>query len=248
MQANRAQAASCMFCLFSCDTKSKVFEQSREETKMSGVGESEYWKLHRTRLTSPLWRGFWFALAAILVLGGAESPAGAQAINIRHNVAAINQGKGNLCWAAATAMLLNWKIPGLHTMQTVATQGGPEFVTLYNNAMNNASPSEISLDQEKRLYAKMNMVVVSGISPTISGWQNLLYNKGPLHVTIKPNGSGGMLHGILITGLVGDGTAGGTEIFYNDPATGTQVKKKVVDFVALYDGAANWTNNIIHNP
>jgi hypothetical protein len=45
-----------------------------------------------------------------------------------------------------------------------------------------------------------------------------------------------------------DSPRAGTDIFYNDPATGTQVKMKVVDFVALYDGAANWTNNIIHNP
>jgi hypothetical protein len=45
-----------------------------------------------------------------------------------------------------------------------------------------------------------------------------------------------------------DSPRAGTDIFYNDPATGSQVKMKVVDFVALYDGAANWTNNIIHNP
>jgi hypothetical protein len=184
----------------------------------------------------------------LAALGAANPSANAQAINVRHKVAAINQGKGNLCWAAATAMLLNWKIPGLHTMQSVATQGGPEFVTLYNNAMNNASPSEISLDQEKRLYAKLSLTVVTGVNPTINGWRSLLTTKGPLHVTIKTNAVGGMLHGVLITGLVGDGTASGTDVFYNDPATGTQIKKKVTDFVALYEGAANWTNNIIHNP
>jgi hypothetical protein len=182
------------------------------EAEMSSVSGHECWKhFHQIR---DLRRGFLFVLVAIMALG-AGSPAGAQAINVRHNVAAIHQGEGNLCWVAATAMLLNWKVPGLHTMKTVATQGGSEFVTLYNNAINHASPSEISLDQEKRLYAKLNLII---------------------------------LHGILITGLVGDGTAGGTDIFYNDPATGTQVKKKVADFVVLYDGAANWTNNIIHAP
>lgn len=211
------------------------------------MSPGEHWKrLWRIRKGPPLGRALLFTLVANLIL--ANAPAGAQAINVRHNVAPINQGKGNLCWAAATAMLLNWKVPGLHTMQSIATQGGPEFVTLYNNAMHDASPSEIMPDQETRLYTKLSLVVVSGVSPTINGWRNLLASKGPLHVTIKPNGSGGMLHGVLITGLVGDGTAGGTDIFYNDPATGTQVQKKVADFVALYDGAANWTNNIIHNP
>jgi Papain-like cysteine protease AvrRpt2 len=219
------------------------------EVEVTSASKTENWRrYHRARNINPLTRVFLFILVAFLAFGGAIPTASAEAINIRHSVAAINQGKGNLCWAAATAMLLNWKVPGLYTMQSVATQGGPEFVALYNNAMNNASPSEISLDQEKRLYAKLNLVVVTGVNPTINGWRNLLSVKGPLHVTIKPNGSGGMLHGVLITGLVGDGTAGGTDIFYNDPATGAQVTKKVVDFVAMYDGAANWTNNIIHDP
>jgi hypothetical protein len=220
------------------------------EAKVRSASESECWKhSYRFQDVVPLWCKFLFALVTSLAVVAADAPpASAQAINVRHNVAPINQGNGNLCWAAATTMLLNWKFPGLQTMQTVANRGGPEFVTLYNNAINNASPSEISLDQEKRLYAKLNLVVVSGVSPTINGWRNLLSSKGPLHVTIKPNGSGGMLHGVLITGLVGDGTAAGTDIFYNDPATGTQVNMKVIDFVALYDGAANWTNNIIHNP
>jgi hypothetical protein len=218
------------------------------EAKVKNTDARERWKrLCRMLYASPWWRGFLVVLTslALVAVGG---PASAQAINVQYNVAPINQGKGDLCWAAATAMLLNWKAPGLNTMQTVASQGGPEFVTLYNNAMHNASPSEISLDQEKRLCAKLSLVVVRGVSPTINGWQNLLTSKGPLHVTIKPNGSGGMLHGVLITGLVGDGTAAGTDILYNDPATGTQVRKKVADFVTLYDGAVNWTNNIIHNP
>lgn len=193
-------------------------------------------------------RSFLLGSATLLALAAVKTPARAQAIDIQYNVDAINQGNGNLCWAAATAMLLNWKVPGLFTMLSVATEGGSEFVTLYNNALNGASPSEISADQEARLYKKLSLTVVSGVSPTIEGWRNLLQKKGPLHVTILPNSSGGVLHGVLITGLVGDGSAAGTDVLYNDPATGTKITKNISDFVALYDGAANWINNIIHNP
>jgi hypothetical protein len=219
------------------------------EAKVMRTNARQHWKqLCQMRYVGPLRRGILFVLLASLAVAVVGVPADAQAINVQYDVTPINQGKGDLCWAAATAMLLNWKVPGLNTMQSVASQGGPEFVTLYNNAMHDASPSEISLDQERRLYTKLSLVVVSGVSPTIDGWRNLLASKGPLHVTIKPNGSGGMLHGVLITGLVGDGTADATDVLYNDPATGTKVRKKVADFVTLYDGAANWTNNIIHNP
>src|SRR4051812_39401599 len=114
-------------------------EPSKMEAKMSDVSDRGCWKVFcGIGDRRPLWHRFVVVFAAIFALTGTNPPAAAQAINIKHNVAPINQGNGNLCWAAATAMLLNWKVPGLHTMQSVASQGGPEFVTLYNNAIHNA--------------------------------------------------------------------------------------------------------------
>ena len=59
---------------------------------------------------------------------------------------------------------------------------------------------------------------------TIEGWYSLLLQNGPMWLVIASSYHAHSSHAIVLTGMIGDGTPGGTDFFYNDPGGGGATK------------------------
>jgi hypothetical protein len=92
-------------------------------------------------------------------------------------------------------------------------------------------------------------VPLNGFNPTIDGWVTLLRKYGPLYVDVGYN-TGAMTHAIIVTGISGDGTPGGTSIVYVDPVGGSTITMKFQDFLAKFEAksAVEWPYTIVHWP
>jgi hypothetical protein len=90
---------------------------------------------------------------------------------------------------------------------------------------------------------------LTGFNPTIDGWLNLLKKYGPLYVDVGYK-TGAMTHAIIVTGISGDGTTGGTSIVYVDPVGGSTITMKFQDFLAKFEAtsAVQWPYTIVHWP
>lgn len=71
-------------------------------------------------------------------------------------------------------------------------------------------------------------------------WANLLRERGPLGIVIKPEGNtNGIYHAVLLRGIDGDGGLAGTEMIVNDPLRGEPRRIPFLSFTQEWDlGAA----------
>lgn len=172
------------------------------------------------------------------------------AINTNHQVTAIQQPSRNSCWAASATMIMNWKSGIATPILNVVTAAGPNFIAIYNGSFDRPGQpgSGISPADEKLFYTAVGLMTIQGQSPTPSGWESLLKSKGPLSITVDAIPGQGFMHALVITGLEGGGSVNDTIVKYIDPADGRQHNENFERFLDLYDGAATWPLQIIHNP
>lgn len=99
------------------------------------------------------------------------------------------------------------------------------------------------------LYQAAGLIPLTGFNPTIDGWLTLLKKYGPLYVDVGYE-TGVMTHAIIVTGIAGDGTPGGTSIVYVDPVGGSTITMKFQDFLAKFEAtsAVQWPYTIVHWP
>ena len=115
------------------------------------------------------------------------------------------------------------------------------FLALYKDDKRGTTDAE-----EADFYKRLGFILLRQINFPVQGWADLLKKRGPLSVTIKPNPQHGTLHGIVVTGMRGDGTALGTRIFLVDPADGQEHWESLKDFVKRYEGASGYALQIAH--
>jgi Papain-like cysteine protease AvrRpt2 len=96
-------------------------------------------------------------------------------------------------------------------------------------------------------------------NPSIDGWYKLLVNYGLLWTSFAwQSGTRRGRHIIILNGIVGDGTPGGTQIRYIDPADGQTHTMPFTDFfpqhelgftiAALQDPALIQFSQVMHYP
>lgn len=158
--------------------------------------------------------------------------------NVSHTVSPVKQPSTMSCWAASTAMMLSYQRNSSVSIKTLLEEVGEPYKNIF---VNNTG---ISSSDEKSLYNKVGLKVIPGYNLDFNGWYNLLSKHGPLSVTIDANPPNRAIHAIVVTGAIN--SSGKQDIQYVDPATGTQVTKKFLDFVKLYEGGADWTWQIMH--
>jgi GH24 family phage-related lysozyme (muramidase) len=155
----------------------------------------------------------------------------------------IAQPTPNTCWAAVFTMMYCWKNSrSTDIPSALAAVGGP-FLDMYKRD----TPLDDGLALS--LYEAAGLVPLTGFNPTIDGWLNLLKKYGPLYVDVGYK-SGAMSHAIIVSGIAGDGTPGGTSIVYVDPGSGSTVTMKFQDFLAGFEAttAVQWPYTIVHWP
>lgn len=184
--------------------------------------------------------------ATSLVLLGTDGRA--NPVQIQHTLTPIRQPSAWSCWAAAATMIYNWRLGGIQQeIETVVGIAGPQYVQLFRDSFPPTNRG-ISASDEEAFYTTMSFSVIKGLNPSVSGWANILQSKGPLSITVDARPPTLTYHALVVTGMDGDGSTSGTIVTYIDPADGQQRSVNFEYFNTLYQGAANWPLQIIHNP
>jgi hypothetical protein len=155
----------------------------------------------------------------------------------------IAQPTPNTCWAAVFTMMYCWKNERSTDIPSALSTVGGSFLDMYKH------DTPLDGDIAQSLYAAAGLIPLTGFNPTIDGWLNLLKKYGPLYVDVGYK-TGAMTHAIIITGITGDGTPGGTSIVYIDPVGGSTITMKFQDFLAKFEAtsAVQWPYTIVHWP
>lgn len=155
----------------------------------------------------------------------------------------IAQPTPNTCWAAVFTMMYCWKNARSTDIPSALSTVGGSFLDMYKHD----TPLDNTIAQS--LYETAGLIPLTGLNPTIDGWLNLLKKYGPLYVDVGYK-AGAMTHAIIVTGIAGDGTSGGTSIVYVDPVGGSTITMKFQDFLAKFEAtsAVQWPYTIVHWP
>lgn len=185
-------------------------------------------------------------LTAIGIVLSVKSAFGAPVV-VKHSVSKIKQPSTMSCWAAAATMLKNWRSGFDRSIDEVVAIAGSRFTQIYQASFDNPPQGIFPVDEEE-FYSKVGLIVLKGLNPSIDKWGELLRDKGPLSVTVDADPGKGYIHALVVTGLDGDGTSGGTILTYIDPADGLSHDLWFGEFLKLYEGSASWPLQIMHNP
>jgi hypothetical protein len=127
---------------------------------------------------------------------------GYAAIDVRHDVQLVPQQTGFSCWAAGAAMLVSWRDKVSVDPSEIARANG--YWAQYAAGLH---PEDVSMFRTWRLTPE------AAQSYTVAGFADLLRKYGPLWVASAEPGP----HIRVVTGIVGDGTPGGTLVYISDP-------------------------------
>lgn len=128
---------------------------------------------------------------------------------------AVNQETTDLCWLAATTMLLAWKRQTMLSMDLVAQNLGPEFQALYSTGQR---LSEVLM---RTLISRADFRSEGGQSMGAEDWGKELKQVGPIVACVDdgvPNNK--MVHSSVLFGILGDGSLERTNFHQVDPALG----------------------------
>jgi hypothetical protein len=168
-------------------------------------------------------------------------------MKIIHSVTPVRQPSEMSCWAAATTMLLNWKLGIARSIDDVVAQAGPRFTGIYQSSFA-TPPQGINPQDEQAFYTALALKVFKGQNYAVSGWFDLLSKYGPLSITVDADPGRNFIHALVLIGLDGDGTAAKTITSYIDPADGARHDVLFSEFIKLYEGSVSWPLQVVCNP
>ena len=149
-----------------------------------------------------------------------ENSAGATAPTISyhiHDIPPLKQPSPETCWAVALTMLVSHNRQQSLPIETVLLQGGEQYVSLFR------AGAPLAIDRVVQFRKDFDLKDVSFGALSASAIEGSLKQHGPLWVIGDENaGPAFSIHARVVTGIVGDGTPGGTRLVFNDPATGTE--------------------------
>ena len=140
------------------------------------------------------------------------------------------------CWAAMYTMMYNWRHNTNVDVPTAVASLGPKYVRIYDN------DTGLPITGNRELARVAGMTAEPLYNPSIRGWANLLRSHGPLWTSygwqvFDKSGTEVRAgrHIIIIHGIMGDGTAGGTQVLYVDPSDGAFHRMTVARFVQQHE-------------
>ncbi|HJQ31286.1 MAG TPA: papain-like cysteine protease family protein, partial [Pyrinomonadaceae bacterium] len=140
------------------------------------------------------------------------------------DVQLVPQLTGGSCWAAAAAMVVGWR--DRVSIDPAEVARGTGRWAEYTGGL---------LPDDRRALANaLGLVAEPPVGYTVSAFQRMLENNGPLWVGVAiPYG-----HAVTVTGIYGDGTPDGTFVRINDPepvGEGSQTTKTFSQFMREYE-------------
>ena len=139
-------------------------------------------------------------------------------IDIEYDVPLVPQQTGMSCWAAAFAMIVAFRDLASVDPTLIAAANNPianppnqcSACTYWEQYEDGFDQNAVDLNP---VLSAFGLVAEPPMTLTVAGLRVLLEQYGPLWVATREGGS----HARVITGMVGDGTDGGTELRINDP-------------------------------
>ena len=167
----------------------------------------------------PAYRGF------LLVLTMAFGVAAQVNYTVPGKIPALKQPSNNTCWATAATMLISWKNGFQQTVQQAMDSAGVAY------GLKVKADSGLAGSEKSAFLRTIAMRAEGPQTYTVSGWEQLLKNHGPLWVTSNEGGNEQFaVHARVMIEISGDGSPVGTFVTLLDPATGTKVSETVQTF------------------
>jgi N-acetylmuramoyl-L-alanine amidase/cell wall-associated NlpC family hydrolase len=134
------------------------------------------------------------------------------------------------CWATAAAMLVSWRDQrATYTVEYVVDNAGPRWRRIYDD------DTGLPLTDVEAFAKDLGFTAEPPLSYSVQGVLDLLRRFGPLWIWTA---AGPSEHIQVMTGLHGDGTPGGTGVWFVDPADGKAHHETFRDFMGRFEGDA----------
>jgi GH24 family phage-related lysozyme (muramidase) len=158
-------------------------------------------------------------------------------------VQVLKQPTNKTCWAAVMTVMKCWRDNSSTGIRDVLARIGQTYADMFDQ------DKGLTSDIAAGLYRDAGLETLDAFNPTIEGWEGLLRKYGPLYVDVGYS-TGTTTHAIIVTGISGDGTSGGTSITFLDPIPGAMQTLTFDTFLAKYEAksALNWPYTIVHWP
>jgi hypothetical protein len=153
-------------------------------------------------------------------------------------VPAINQVKSLGCWAASLAMLESHRKLQTLSIEAVLAEVGAPYTDMYANNTG-LKPSETAGFMQAFGLRDASIGAITAESLALQ-----IQERGPLWVVVDEDVSEKFsVHARVVTGVKGDGSLSGTNVIYNDPATGRQENETLAQFIAKGQQLSNGLNS-----
>lgn len=154
----------------------------------------------------------------------------------------IPQDKSNACWLASSSMMETWKTGTHYSLADtlkILDASGTSFSNIYNNDQG------LSFANDNIITKTLGLTQLPPASYTIEYLTSIL-DQSPLMAVIMYASTSNIAHMIIITGITGDGTPGGTSLQINDPLplnTGKTYTIAFNDFLSKFEQVVAYENN-----
>jgi hypothetical protein len=157
---------------------------------------------------------------------------GAIDFDVTPPVSPVKQPSANVCWAAGGAMLMSWKQAVSLTIEAAADAAGSGWRGKLD------ADHALTLAEIKAYVKAIGMSGESSMCYLPRGLLRLLADHGPLWVIGDDAvANNQMAHVRVVTGMHGDGTPDGTEVYFVDPADGAADHESFTAFSAHLEAA-----------
>jgi len=144
---------------------------------------------------------------------------------------AVAQGNTNLCWLAATAVMDSYKAKKSVTMGEASARLGGEYV------LKQAQGIALQFSELDAWLAAGGFNKEQQLCFGAEGWEKLLKAHGPLITLVDGSNDAraAIDHAVVVVGIDGDGTEGGTNISYADGQTATVESRTLSAFATRFE-------------
>jgi hypothetical protein len=176
-----------------------------------------------------------------------ESDTPAEPIVVEHEVELVPQPSETTGWAAAMAMLANFRDNEEYGIDDIATRAQMDAVTPYDwiDIQKGAAPWELYSKEVEELFPEKQESSSEPQPASPSDWSKLLETYGPILVLDKGDPS----RTIVLARMHGDGTPEGTEVTLYDPMpqnSGRVEQKTFAEFDQEFELGAKIETAIVH--
>jgi hypothetical protein len=170
-----------------------------------------------------------YGLSVGMLAFAGTSRAASYNFDVTPSLLPVDQGSADLCWLAATAVIMSYKDNALVSMSAAATRLGPEFV-IKQSLNSRLNYSDLNLWKMRGNFLSEGQQCIDA-----KGWYNLLKKHGPLITLVDGSGSSTIDRAVVVSEIHGDGSLTGTKLTFANSQGGVMQSESLADFVTIFE-------------